>query len=355
MGGAYGRYWHLPMGLANLGNAVSCFCASYYPEPPPHSLFLSNDGGPPDIYWESYRLLPFLPSAWWTYYRSLANKVHEKKPQLVLAASDAFQLILGARLARRTRLPLVMDFYDDYEAYAATSVPGVRAALTRAVRDANLITCVSPHLRQKIERKYKPRCPVVILENGVSPEIYRETLKGSGLEVEGLPETAKVIGTVGGLSKLRGVNVLLDAFEYLSEDYPDLHLLLAGGLEVKLPDHPRIHYIGKLPFRQMRAVYDRLDVGVVCLKDNDFGRSCFPQKVAEYAATKTPMVFPSIGILSTQLADNWGVRVQPNNPVAMAEGILRQLDSPKCSDWMPYTWDELAGILNDMLDLHIRR
>ena len=45
----------------------------------------------------------------------------------------------------------VADLYDDYEVFAAARLPGMRSLYRRALRQADLITCISEPLRRRVQ------------------------------------------------------------------------------------------------------------------------------------------------------------------------------------------------------------
>src|SRR5690606_27762889 len=89
------------------------------------------------------------------------------QPDVIWASSDWVQLWLGSRAARRYDIPLVVDFYDNYESFALTRIPGASGAIADACRSASAITAVTESLGQHIAEIYRPEATIHLLGNGV--------------------------------------------------------------------------------------------------------------------------------------------------------------------------------------------
>src|SRR5690606_10009052 len=72
-----------------------------------------------------------------------------------------------------------------------------------------------------------------------------------------LPQGACLIGTAGGLSAMKGVGLIYEAWPRIAEECPSAHLVLAGPIEPSLPipDGPRVHYLGELPSSSVAELF----------------------------------------------------------------------------------------------------
>ncbi|MDP9141818.1 MAG: glycosyltransferase, partial [Pseudomonadota bacterium] len=200
----YGRVWHLTRGLADKGHAVEAVCCDYHGESGVDAKRYEGEAGG-WINWISYRINPYLPTSWWSYARHLLFVARAFKPDAILAFSDAYQLILGAWLARKLDVPLIADFYDNYESFAASSIPGIRYLLGGAVRSASTVTCVSAPLRDYVALRYRRSGATMVIENGVDSGFLPGVSQADARRCLGLPPDSQIVGTAGALDAGHGI------------------------------------------------------------------------------------------------------------------------------------------------------
>lgn len=339
----YGRLYCLPSGLAALGHQVAVATTSYRPRPLVHRL---EDG----VDWSSVGAVRG-PAAILAHWRQAAIAL---RPDLVMASSDAAHVAAGEWFARQLGVPAVLDFYDDYEAFGLTRVPGLRPAMRRAARRAACVISVSQTLASKLPSRGVDPARIRIVQNGV-PEGFVPNSDRNAARVQlGLPVDAPLIGTAGALSFGRGINDLFHAFKRVQEQRPEARLVLAGprgrGVDAAMP--PGSIDLGQLQHARVGLLFRALDVGVVCNQDNDFAQACFPMKLAEMAACGLPVVAADVGEVSHLLADRADSRFRPGDWGELAQRLLAQLGvlRPPDAD-IAQNWGQLARALeNAILD-----
>jgi len=114
---------------------------------------------------------------------------------------------------------------------------------------ANRVVCVSSSLRERaIALKLVSRRKTVVLRKGSSGvDLDRFTASDSDssetkeLSLQlGIPEDAQIVGFVGRLVKDKGIYQLLEAFQGLRKQFPQLCLLVLGNFEEGDPVEPEV-------------------------------------------------------------------------------------------------------------------
>ncbi|HEY0733291.1 MAG TPA: glycosyltransferase family 4 protein [Herpetosiphonaceae bacterium] len=133
------------------------------------------------------------------------------------------------------------------------------------------------------------------------------------------------------------VDLLLDAFEQLAPDYPDLVLLFVGGGE-DLPElrrrahdmglADRVYFTGQLPHESVHGFLALADLSVDPVHDDDVARARSPLKIFESMAVGVPIVTGDVGDRRALLADDAGVVTTPGDATALATTIRSLLDDP---------------------------
>jgi glycosyltransferase involved in cell wall biosynthesis len=339
---AYGRFFELPLELAELGHEVQGLCASYRPRA--EGLFEPRRGRA-QVSWHAMNVSPLAPWSIYRWARAAERRGRAFKPDIVWACSDSFHAILGVRLQRRCGVPCVVDLYDNFESYGATAIPGVRPWFRSSVRQAAGVTCVSRPLQRYVRERYRVGAETMVLENGVSPE-FRPLDRLECRRRFGLPASASVIGTAGALDAERGIEALFEAFLQLADRRPELYLLLAGRrVGIRIPSHERIVHLGQLPLAEVPFVIGAMDLSVVCNKRSAFGEYCFPQKLYEIIACGVPPLVANTPGVAELLQPSPRNRYEPESVASLVEGIEGLLAAPAMPTINPVSWKRHAAPL----------
>ena len=284
------------------------------------------------------------------YIRRARAVINEFDPDLLWACSDSLYGIVGSRLARKSRKRWAFDIYDNFEYFGMVSVPSVRARYRRAVREADGVTCVSQALAGLLkETCAMPSAPLVV-ENGVRKDLFHPRDKQACRERMGLPADKAIIGVAGALSSTRGIETVFEGFEALAARREDLHLVVAGPRDggLRIPEGTNVHDLGMLPLDKVPELLCALDIAVISNKDSAFGRYCFPQKLNEIMACEVPFVAADVGAMQSVLASHTEFLFKPEDPADFARAIERQLDERFLLDRPVPSWDDQAGLVEDL-------
>jgi glycosyltransferase involved in cell wall biosynthesis len=351
----FGRFYEFPKALAHHGHHVRGVCLKYWrdglSEPVPRQQL---DG----VDWQSFHLGWNMAAGFFHHHQRLKTIAKEFSPDVIVGVSDSMHVILASTLAATVDAPAAIDLYDDFESYRATRLPGMRRGLKRGILGASGISTVSSALAAKIASEY--RAPGIIrpISNAVCPETFQPMDKRLARRKLGLPESGSLIGTAGALSVERGTKTLLLAFAKLSRKRGNLHFVLAGRLDRRLPLPPsgNVRYMGELSQTDVGCLFNALDVGIVSNRRTQFAEYCFPQKFYEMIACKLPIVAAEIGAMSEMLAGHENCRYQPDSVDSLVGAIEKQLDTPTVLNIPVPTWkDRGADFLQLLLDAFKRR
>ncbi|MGH8544536.1 MAG: glycosyltransferase [Gammaproteobacteria bacterium] len=339
----FGRFRELPLGLARLGHEVRGIALSYRRKEE-GTLVDSDPPSSAGVTWHSVNLTAGLLPLLERFVNRAIKLASEFEPDVIWAGSDAYHVIFGAWLAKRTRTRGAVDLYDNFEAFKASKVPFVLPRFRQAVREADGVTCFSKRLADRVVQTYPRQKPTAVIENGVRKEFFTPQDRNICRQRLGLPIDATVIGTAGALDTSRGIDTLFKAFDLLAIQNGNIHLALAGPRDrkMRIPTGPGVHDLGNLPHEDVPCFIKALDVSVVCYRQSAQGEYSFPQKAYEILACKTPLVSAAVGSMNELLIDYPQCLYEPENPASLADAIRRQLAARTVVDVNIPLWADSA-------------
>jgi glycosyltransferase involved in cell wall biosynthesis len=337
----YGRLYEWPSQLAQLGHEVRAWCLDYRGR---QAETQQHEAKPGTLAWASLGVGGVQAGRVATYPYRLHRQLMDFKPDLVIGASDIPHVALAAWLGRRLGVSSVVDLYDNFESFGQARIPGFRALLAYAIRNASLVVTVSQSLREKVLTDHTPAHPVLVMPNGVNSAVFFPGTRTQARLALGLPVDAQLIGTAGGLSRMKGLGTVYAAWQHVERHHPGLHLVLAGPVEkgFRPPVGPRVHYLGELPERQVADLFRALDVGIIPLRDSPFGRYCFPQKAYEMLASHLPVVVANTGEMASLFAPWPQILFAPDDAEQLSCVMLRQLERPNLLAIPVLDWSTLV-------------
>jgi teichuronic acid biosynthesis glycosyltransferase TuaC len=340
----YARLYEQPFQLANLGNDVLGLCLSYRPCDEKTEYHQTKSGS---IKWIG--LNPGKLSTGILYYPQQA--LYEAKnftPDVIVAASDALHIILGNWLSKKLKIPFAADLYDNFETFGLSKLPLVKLLYRRALKKACIVSCVSQNLQALIKNSINQSGTILYLPSTINRELFKPIDKQSARRALSLPENATLIGTAGGLTKEKGIDVLYKAFQKMYEDNSNIHLVLAGPVDNKCPPpkNPNVHYLGKLDHNLISTLFSSLDVGVIYVRETLYGEYSFPQKAFELEACNTPLVAAAVGALKRLYEDNQSILYKADDPISLINAINYQLVYQYLAKSEIMDWQEQAQVLH---------
>lgn len=299
----YARLYEIPNQLSLLGHQVECFCLSYQSH---EEGTWSESNDLKSLIWYSKSYVGFRKIGILGYPFFLLKKLKDTQFDLIIAASDIPHIAIGAWCAKKLNKPFIADLYDNFESYGQAKIPFIKTLFHRALDSAKLISTTSHSLAEKVKKDH-PHVPFVLtMPSVIDKKIFFQGNKVEARKKLQLPIQAKLIGTAGSLAKAKGINDLFNAWSIVRQQNPDVYLVLAGPTEAStpLPNDARVIYLGLLPHEEVNYLFQSLDVGILCIPDDDFGRYCFPQKAYEMLATNLTIISTNVGDMRKMLEQN---------------------------------------------------
>ena len=347
----YGRVFEMPAALARRGHAVHGIALSYRFRRAGAYRWDDIEG----LAWSSVNL-GLLGTGLYRYLSELRRTMRDFGPDILWATSDAYHGILGARLSSEYGIPLVLDFYDNYESFAASRLPGVVLGLRAASRQAAAVTVVSSTLAEWMVPAYRLVRTPVLIGNGVDTRVFSPRDRATSRRQLGLPERARIMGVAGSLTRSRGIADVFEAYLQLAADEPDLWFVFAGPRD-DTPNryrHPRIRDLGTLSPLDVPVLLSALDVAVVSNVDSAFGRYCYPQKLMETVACGTPLVAAEVGEVARILREYPDALYRPGDPTSLADAIKKMLLNPRPVSIPVSEWQQRGEQLEAVLSRALR-
>ena len=167
----YGRHWEVPRYLLKSGYTINGFTFSYRLRN--SGKLYSEKSGHSTLAWTSINLGYTIILGIVRYLIAIFRPSFRNKPDIILASSDAFHIILGYLASRILSRPYVADLYDNYESFWPTRIIGVHWLYRYSVRHADLVVCISEPLAKYIASLRGRVSGITVIENGVDTNQFK--------------------------------------------------------------------------------------------------------------------------------------------------------------------------------------
>jgi len=197
-------------------------------------------------------------------------------------------------------------------------------------RFADKIITVSEQIRDKLISRGLSAGKVITIYNAFSPEPIARAARGRPATV--LPDGI-IIGVVGRLEAVKGIDDLLEALRLLLDDGLAVNLVIVGDgplknhLEWRVVDMAlteRVVFTGWLEYAEAVKVLSRLDVYALPSLSEGLNTT-----LLEALALERPTVATTVGGNPEVIIDNrTGLLAPPKDPAALAAAIKKLIDDP---------------------------
>lgn len=195
------------------------------------------------------------------------------------------------------------------------------------------IICVTPEIKEHYKKTSSRETLFYVVQNGVDPEVFRE-IDVKDLRKDMGFEGKKIICFVGKFEAWQGIYLLLDAFVTITDEYPNVELLVIGGGsgfdeykrrvdELKISQN--VHFIGHIPHSDVPRY---INLANVCVAPFSLVRTVTGSsglKLFEYMACNKPVVVTNVPNVNFISEKDLGIVVNENDPAELASAIITML------------------------------
>ncbi len=267
------------------------------------------------------------------------------RPDVVIATSPPLITPFPAGLAALVRFrgtPWVFEIRDLWpESAITTGVLKANGMLTKllfliekwACKLATRINVLTPAFRDDLVRRgLAPAEKIFFVPNGVDPDEFRPGPRANAFREEAGWGDKFVVMYAGAHGRANALMQLVDTAERLREHSDILIASVGNGPErqhlidvCKTRGLTNIQFVGAQPKTRMPEVINACDVACAVLQNNPTFRTVYPNKVFDYMACGKPVLLAIDGVARDMVCSEakGGIFVEPENPEAIAQGILQ--------------------------------
>lgn len=269
----------------------------------------------------------------------LFKEHHNSMPFDVLYVQGAFEpASIALEIKRELGIPVVLrthgeDIQIDKDSnYGYRLDPEKDKIILNNIRDVDHNIVIGPHIY--LDVKEITSGPVSLIFNGVDTDHFVPGRKNLIHEKLNLPETTKVLITVGRNVKKKSLHLAIDALAIVKQSFPDVILVHIGkegnGLDLReyanqLGVSDRFYQLGEVNYFEMPNFYQSSDIFVFPSKTETFGNV-----TAEAMACGLPCVEFDYEVNRDKIISGvTGYIVDYGNTDLLAEAISQLLKAPE--------------------------
>ncbi|ALZ74994.1 TIGR04063 family PEP-CTERM/XrtA system glycosyltransferase [Rheinheimera sp. F8] len=270
-----------------------------------------------------------------------------EKPDILHAHSPALNGLAALQASKKCGLPVVYEiraFWEDAAVDHGSCKEGdLRYTLTRqlenyVVKRANAVTTICEGLRKDLVGRGFAANKLTVIPNAVNVEHFQMCgPKNAQLEAELGLTGCQVLGFLGSFYAYEGLDLAIAALASITQQAPDLRLLLVGGgpqeqqlrqLAQSLGVADKVIFTGRVPHQQIDNYYSLVDLLVYPRKSMRLTDLVTPLKPLEAMAQGKLVLASDVGGHHELITDGVnGYLFQADNVSAMADKIISLLSN----------------------------
>jgi len=292
--------------------------------------------------------------------RFLENLVKRFQPDLI-HAHNFLAAVPAALVKRKFGIPFVVS--EHWSGFYRGTVKGAELLKARfGLRRADRVLPVSEFLANLI-LVHNISTPQTIIPNAIDTELFKFDPALPSRELSGGFRTL----AVGNLTWIKGMDLLVEAAAMLRNRGSRFEILIAGKgeeserlsrltVDMQLQEHVKL--LGVKPKWELAAMMRECDFFISASRGETFAVA-----LVEAMSAGLPVVATNVGATSEVMDASRGMLVEPENPLALAEGILamssthQNFDRSAISKWVGerFNFERVGGLLNEVyLDVSSR-
>lgn len=242
-----------------------------------------------------------------------------------------FHGLAAALTAKKARVPYVIQAHGALDPWTRDRKRRAKDIYhlvleDRIIHGASAIVCTSAREQDSI-RQLGYTTPIFAIPCGIDGDALRETPQSDLLAGHGVDGDARIVTFLGRISKIKGVDLLVESFKRTAAAFPDAHLIIAGpddeGIRFPLTRmvadagmSSRVSFIGPVAGADKRALLQRSNVVVLPSLGESFGIAA-----GEAMAVGCPVVVsPGVAINDVVQATGAGL-VAEREPAELARAV----------------------------------
>jgi teichuronic acid biosynthesis glycosyltransferase TuaC len=288
-------------------------------------------------------------------HRAMVRVMADLRPDCVLSYWAHPEGAVAARFARAAQIPSAVIVGGSDVLVLARHTGRRRRSVVRALHANDAVITVGRQLADAVEALGIPGAKVHVVYQGVDDALFSPGSMTAARSRLGIPETGKVLVSVGSLIPVKGIDVLLEAMARLAARHGDVRLYLVGdgasrrdleALASRLRLSGIVRFVGKVEQAALPDWYRAADLTVLASRSEGL-----PNVLRESLACGTPFVATRVGGVSEIAAGTPSRLVPAEDPEALSEAIGGSLAEPRAPLTMNgfMTWQQSSQRILDVL------
>ena len=272
-------------------------------------------------------------------FSSCINSFSIKNIDIIIASSPPLSVaIIGAIIAKKKRIPLILDLRDIWPE-AAVSTGYIKKGFLyhlaekwekRCYKQAQKILVNSSAVFEELKNiKGVPSSKLELIPNGADLEFFKEINDNDKINEDYNIKNKFVVLYTGLLGFAQAPEVMIDAAKILENNKDIVFLIVGGGplkkdLESKIKNLKLDNVIlsGQRPREEMPIFVSRGDICLIPYKNSSTFQKNVPSKMFDYMASGKPIIINLEGAASDIIEKaQAGLVIEPENTSALAKAI----------------------------------
>jgi teichuronic acid biosynthesis glycosyltransferase TuaC len=265
--------------------------------------------------------------------RTAKRVMAQLRPDCILSYWAHPDGAVAARLARASKIPSGVIVGGSDVLVLARNAGARRRSVVCALQANDAVITVGRQLAGTVEALGIPANKIYVVYQGVDDALFSPGSASDARRRLAIPETGKVIVSIGSLVPVKGIDVLLEAMSRLTAGPGDVKLYLVGDgtgrreletLTKRLGLESVVRFVGRVDQTGLPDWYRAADLTVLASRSEGV-----PNVLRESLACGTPFVATRVGGVS-EIAAGTACRLVPaEDPVALADAIAASLAEPR--------------------------